>query len=81
MTLRDIVQGRDIPFIEYRVYVDIPGYGQSDEFFGTCAYTNGELKSLDGDNYYIDAEIEKYEWYTDCEGRRVLCVWEAVDVM
>ena len=79
MTLEEIVKGKEIPIIEYRFFADVPGYGQIDTLFGYCAYENGKLKSLDGDTYYLNAEIEKYEWYTDSKKQRVLCVWESTE--
>ena len=32
---------------------------------GYCAWDGKELRSLDGDNYSVNAEIERFEWETD----------------
>ena len=56
MTLYDIVKGKDYPNIEVRIY-DVDGV---DILFGSCAYINGELKSLDGDSYELNMEVNEY---------------------
>lgn len=61
MRLRKIVEGKEYPRIQVRVY-NI--YGQ-DDLFGECAYINGELISLDGDSYNLDAEINEYGVFDD----------------
>lgn len=33
-----------------------------DTLFGYCCWDGEELKSLDGDNYYMDETVLKYEW-------------------
>lgn len=56
MKLREIVEGNEYPNIEVRVY-DPTGM---DILMGFCSYTNGELKSLDGDSYSLDTKISEY---------------------
>lgn len=36
-----------------------------DTLLGYCCWDGEELKSLDGDNYYMDETVLKYEW-PDC---------------
>jgi hypothetical protein len=33
--------------------------------FGYCSWDGKELKSLDGDNYSLDEDIERFEWDED----------------
>ena len=61
MKLRDIVEGKEYPKIQVRIY-DING---EDELFGYCSYTNGELKSLDGDSYSLSMEVNEYGEFDD----------------
>lgn len=61
MKLREIVEGNEYPEIEVRVY----GPDGQDMLMGYCSYINGELKSLDGDSYSLDAEINEYEIIND----------------
>lgn len=56
MTLYDVVKGKDFSEIEVRLY----GPDGEDELFGFCSYINGELKSLDGDSYSLDEEVDKW---------------------
>ena len=56
MTLYDVVKGKDFSEIEVRLY----GLDGEDDLFGFCSYVNGELKSLDGDSYSLDEEVDKW---------------------
>lgn len=56
MTLYDVVKEKDFSEIEVRLY----GPNGADDLFGFCSYVNGELKSLDGDSYSLDEEIDKW---------------------
>lgn len=87
MTLKDIVDGKNYPIIEYRIFIDfLEEYdGLYDTLFGYCSYIDGKLEPLDGDSYYLNAEIEKYEEWVDVEeniadgGQTILTVWEKYD--
>ena len=56
MKLKDILPNHYID-IEVRTY----GPRDEDILFGYCHWTGTELISDDGDNYYLDEEIIKYE--------------------
>lgn len=44
---------------------------EEDMLFGYAIWTGEELVSGDGDNYYLDDVIEKYEWDGDMD----LTIW------
>lgn len=54
--------------IAYRQYV--PEIVEKDVFIGACDYENGELISLDGDNYSLEDEISDWNvsYYNSREG-------------
>lgn len=65
MKLKDIVAGKEYPYIECRA-VFTHNNEEFDEFFGACSYMNGELKPLDGDTYSLEDEYFKHEeWVSD----------------
>lgn len=57
MKLKEIVEGKEYPTIEIRVY----GPDGEDMLFGYCSYLNGKLESLDGDSYGLDMDIAEYD--------------------
>ena len=58
MKLRDILPSYPLKYIEVRTN---DPYGE-DMLFGFCHWTGEMLVSGDGDNYYLDEEITKYEF-------------------
>ena len=70
LRLRDLLS-KDKPFdIEYRC--NAPKCDDEDDMlFGYCYWDGEELLSGDGDNYYLNDVIEKYEW----EKEDSLVVW------
>ena len=63
MTLSDILKNfksKDFDVIEYRSKIK-----EGDILVGMASYKNKMLTSLDGDNYCLRDEIEKYELYKD----------------
>lgn len=76
MKLIDIIKengNKDIPYIEYRDMIEVDGK-EVDVFVGMCEYKDGELISLDGDNYSLESEIGYHEWYEE-NGKRCLKVY------
>lgn len=57
MTVKDILPNYPLNDIEVRTN---DPFGD-DMLFGYCHWTGTELISGDGDNYYLDEEISKYE--------------------
>ena len=68
MTLKDILPDYPLRNIEVRTN-DPDG---EDMLFGYCHWTGTELISGDGDNYYLNEEISKYEFD---EEKRELTYW------
>ena len=58
MKVRDILPSYPLKYIEVRTN---DPYGE-DMLFGYCHWTGVQLVSGDGDNYYLDEEISKYEF-------------------
>lgn len=50
-------------------------YLGEDLLFGYCSLKDGKLISLDGDSYYWDDVIYKYEWENDDS----LIIWKKVN--
>lgn len=61
MKLKDILPNHPIDTIMVRTNDPYGG----DTLFGYCHWTGTELVSDDGDSYYIDDEIYKYEFNED----------------
>ena len=68
LTLRDILPEHPLKNIEVRTY----GTDGEDMLFGFCHWTGTELVSGDGDSYYIDDPVIKYEFD---EQTRSLTYW------
>lgn len=58
MKVRDILPSYPLKYIEVRTN---DPFGE-DMLFGYCHWTGAQLVSGDGDNYYLDEEISKYEF-------------------
>lgn len=58
MKVKDILPNHSIQNIEVRTNDPFGG----DMLFGYCHWTGKNLISGDGDNYYLDDEISKYEF-------------------
>ena len=62
--LRDLLPANKKVTVEYRC--NAPKIDdEEDMLFGFANWTGEELVSVDGDNYYLDDVIEKYEWLYD----------------
>ena len=59
MKLRDLLVNNKPMEIKYRI--NSPVDEEGDMLFGYCRWTGSELESGDGDSYYLDDEIERYE--------------------
>lgn len=83
MTLGDVIKNVNPQgplVICYRTVVEVENFPSGavekiDFFAGICQYENGELLSLDGDNYSLDDEIYKYGEGTAVTGEKMLTVW------
>lgn len=68
LRLRDLLSDKPLE-IEYRC--NAPKCDDEDDMlFGYCRWDGNELISLDGDNYYLNDVIERYQ----CDGEH-LTVW------
>ena len=74
MTLKDLINTRKDNDILIEVRTNLPDqllqYANEEEIergmlFGYCSWNGSELVSLDGDNYYLHEEVEKYVWESD----------------
>lgn len=72
MKVKDILPNYSLNNIEVRTNDPFDG----DMLFGFCHWTGSELVSGDGDNYYLEEEISKYEF--DEENRK-LTYWIVID--
>lgn len=66
MTVKDLIKDKDYDYISWRVTAP-PQWGEPDMFFGCCKSVNGELIPLDGDSYYEDEVVIRYEEWSDDE--------------
>ena len=80
MTLQNIIDSCPCAYIEIEVRSRHSNFLEedleiSDMLVGYCYYEDGELFSLDGDDYSLDVSISNYEWgYADGnEGQ--LTIW------
>ena len=62
MQVSDIIKNKDYDYIEWRI---IMSKDNSETFVGSSKSKNGKLISLDGDIYYEDTIIERYEEWTN----------------
>lgn len=60
MTIKDLIKDKDYDYISLRVTTP-EHFEENDMFFGACKSVNGVLISLDGDNYYDDEVVVRYE--------------------
>ena len=60
MIVKDLIQNKDYDYISWRV-TSPPNWGEPDMFFGVCKSINGQLVPLDGDSYYEDEVVVRYE--------------------
>ncbi len=76
MLLKEIIEKEGLSGQELHVeYRSVSPEG-IDCFTGAADYRDGELVSLDGDDYGLDDEIVKYELSED---RGTLLVWEELE--
>ena len=66
MIVKDLIKNKDYDYISWRVTAP-PKWDEPDMFFGACKSVNGELIPLDGDNYYEDEVVVRYEEWSDDE--------------
>ena len=66
MKVKDILPSYPLEMIEVRTN---DPFGD-DMLFGYCYWTGESLVSADGDNYYLDEEVVKYEF--DKENRKLI---------
>ena len=66
MKVKDILPSYPLEWIEVRTN---DPFGD-DMLFGYCHWTGTNLVSADGDNYYLDEEVVKYEF--DEENRKLI---------
>ena len=65
MIIKDLIKNKDYDYIEWRVTAP-PQIDEEDIFFGCCKSENGKLIPLDGDSYFDDEIVVKYEeWSKD----------------
>lgn len=75
MQVSDIIRNKDYDYIEWRI---IMSKDNSETFVGSSKSKNGQLISLDGDTYYEDTVIERYEEWTNFDknihnGLTIIC--------
>lgn len=58
MTVLDLIKNKDYDYIEWRV---ITPDDSEEVFMGASKSENGKLISLDGDIYYTNTEVVRYE--------------------
>lgn len=73
MTLGDVIKNVN-PQGHLLIYCRIVVEG-IDFSAGICRYEDGNLLSLDGNNYSLDDEIYKYGEGTAATGEKMLTVW------
>lgn len=56
--LRDLLEEKHPRTIEYRINSPIE---EEDMLYGFAFWNGHELESIDGDNYYLNDVVEKYE--------------------
>lgn len=66
--LRDLLKEKQSTTIEYRINSPVPG---EDMLYGYAFWNGRSLESIDGDSYYLNDVIEKYEYKTD----EYLTIW------
>lgn len=70
--LRDLLINNKPVNIMYRC--NSPLEEEEDMLFGYCRWTGTELESVDGDSYYLNDVVDKYEYDSDGD----LIVWISV---
>lgn len=72
MKLREILGDTPVPVIMERTFYPERMNPELDEeeirngmLFGYCAWDGKNLRPLDGDNYSLDREVERFEWDQD----------------
>lgn len=74
-TLKDILIEQNLENIDIMYRTNSPIEAEEDMLMGYCRYENETLISLDGDSYYFDDEVVKYEMSKDDNGNEYLIVW------
>ena len=85
MTIKDALKEIGAPeglLVMDRIMTPVPAPGGmtlSDELVGYCRYRDGILVPEDGDSYYIDEKIDRFE-YHEGKGREEDCliIWERI---
>ena len=62
MKLRYLLKGKNQIYVAEFTQEWFPQLGNIKRFYGGCFYADGELMSLDGDIYNLDAEVVEYKW-------------------
>lgn len=62
MKIGDLIENKDYDYVEYRL---ICPDGKNDIFAGCFKSENGEIISLDGDNYSKNEEVLNYEEWSN----------------
>lgn len=60
MTVKDLIANKDYDYISWRI-TSPKHFDDPDIFFGACKSKNGELIPLDGDTYYDNEVVVRYE--------------------
>ena len=62
----------------FRIMMKVPYKKDAEDvLIGYARYENGTLRPLDGDSYYIDEEIDAFEYVPEQDGHEAyLCVYE-----
>lgn len=81
--LKEIIEklgNKNYKYIECRCkWIDL-NECKHDDFIGSCSYSNGILKALDGDSYALDDLYVEYEENKKKNGEYQLTVWEQGEI-
>ena len=66
MTVRDLIEKKDYDYIEWRITLP-EKCGGGDTLFGEAKSVSSKLIPLDGDTYYEDTEVLRYEEWSNLE--------------
>lgn len=80
MIIRDLIKDKDYDYISWRVTAPAH-FEEPDIFFGAAKSENGKLIPLDGDNYYEDEVVVRYEEWSKGDIKNGLTVVTEVEWM